>query len=178
MPRRDEPFDLPDDDDDRPRRRPARDDGSLGAQLRSRVGGIPVWAWLGGAVAGAAALAALSVVLTLVAATAERRGAAGRAELVDAADLHADYKADGAAAAQKYAGRLLRVRLRVDSTRQHGDELEVRQDFGFLSCVEADIPLREAGRASKGSVITVVGRVQSSGSVVRLGDCEVEAPAP
>lgn len=199
MPRRDEPLDLPDDDNDRPRRRPARAAGSLGGQLTVKYAGLPVWAWLGGAVAGAAALTVLAVVLALVAADAGRRGrggadgrdAGGRgagkgepAEVpdgppVEAADLFKEFADNGAEATAKYGGKRLRVRMRVDETSQHDDTLTLTHRTGgrLSPRVKAQVPVADAGRAKSGSVV-VVGTIDWHDSQDVMLKGRVEPPSP
>jgi hypothetical protein len=163
---------MRDDYDDRPRRR----------QPPASTGGVPtlVWVLVAGASLVVLGCAGIGVVFLVGFGEVARQDAkevaqASKTEAIDAATLQADYQADDAKAATKYGGKTIRVKIRVDESRQTGDELEVRQTFGFLKYVEADIPLGEAGRAAKGSTVTVIGKVRSTtDGAVRMGSCTVE----
>jgi hypothetical protein len=94
---------------------------------------------------------------------------------VTAETLYEDYKADGAKAASRYAGKVLRVTMKVDKADQSGNDLSIRQDFGRMDHVYAHIPVKDAGRVAVGKTVTIRGKVVGSGAGdVRLGDCILE----
>jgi hypothetical protein len=146
---------------------------SISKQLHEKNFGLPAWVWLAG-VFGLAA-AGLAAAFSLAVLAEQKPAPAETSPIVEAQALYDEYKADGAAAAAKYAGRQLRVRLRVDRADQQGDTLQIRQDTARFDAVYADIPVRDAARAGVGTAVVVRGGVRSTGGGdVRLGACVLE----
>lgn len=85
---------------------------------------------------------------------------------VEAEELYKQYSTDGAGAAAKYAGKKIRVRLRVDAAQQSSDVemiqyLSKTSDFPRVSVY---VPQSDAGKVKTGEISTFEGTIYTTGS--------------